>query len=169
MKAPLAGRARDTERRIRNSERKISCRGCAVAGCSYRQNPHSGLGLVNREQRAALQGRTVRSQCAQHDGAEMLRRHVLRAHLNDAGATILAVGQQDAEIEVVGKNHAPVVARPLHDFGIGSVAGTNRRPMNRLESVVVQKPLPLGRQVHVDDQSHATARGTSSSSTRQAA
>ena len=31
MKAPVAGRARDTERRIRNSERKISRRVCEVA------------------------------------------------------------------------------------------------------------------------------------------
>ena len=99
----------------------------------------------------------------------MVGRDILCADLNDARAAVLAVCQQNAKVEVVGKNHATVVACPLHDFGVRRVAGTDARPVNRLEAVLVQKRLPLGRQVHVDEQSHATAKGTSSSSTRQAA
>ena len=67
----------------------------------------------------------MRSQSAQDDRAKMPRRHVLRANLDHARPAILAVRQQDAEIEVVGKNHPAVFARPLHDLGVRRVVGTD--------------------------------------------
>ncbi len=100
---------------------------------------------------------------------EMLWRYVLSANLNDARPTILAVREKNAEIEVVGEDYPAVIAGPLHNLGVRRVAGTDDRPMSCLETVLAQKRLPVGRQIHVYKQSHAAAKGTSSSSTRQAA
>ena len=101
--------------------------------------------------------------------AKVIGRHVLCANVNDARSAILAVGQKDSEIEIVRENHAVVVAGPLHDFGVRGVAGTDDRPVNRLEAVPLEERHPLGRQIQIDEQSHTTAKGTSCSSTRQAA
>src|SRR5438132_828645 len=99
----------------------------------------------------------------------MIGSNVLRAHPNDAWSISLAVGQKNAEIQIVRENHTAVVARPLHDFGVRCVVSTNGRPMNPIKTALAQKRKPVGRQIHVDEDSHATAKGTSNSSTRHAA
>ena len=109
------------------------------------------------------------AQGTHNDRAQMIGRHVLCANLNDARSTLFAVGKQNAKIKVVREYDAPVVARPLHDLPVRCVVGSHGRPMDRLESMQPKKRRPLGRQVHVDEERHAAASGTSRSSTRHAA
>ena len=74
----------------------------------------------------------------------MIWRYILRPNLDDARTTVFAVREENAKIEVVGENHPTVSASPLHDFCVWSIAGTDPRPMNRVETMVGQKRLPLG-------------------------
>ena len=111
----------------------------------------------------------MRLQNSDDDSPKLVWRHVLRASLDDTRAALLPVGEEDAEIEFVGENHAGVVPRLLHNLGIGRVVSTDGRPMNGVEPALVQVRHPLGRKIHVEEKPHAIANGTSTSSTRQAA
>ena len=95
--------------------------------------------------------------------------NILRPHLNHTRTARAAVRQQNPEIQVVGKNDVLVIPRPLHHLGIGRVVSADGRPMSGLEAALAQIRHPLGRQVHVHEELHAAASGTSNSSTRHAA
>ena len=100
---------------------------------------------------------------------EMIRGNVLRPDLNHARTARAAVRQENAEVQVVGENDVLVVPRLLHDLGIGGVVSANGRPVDCLKAALAEIRHPFGRQVHVQEELHAAARGTSNSSTRQAA
>lgn len=101
--------------------------------------------------------------------AEMRRRDVLGARLNNAGPARPRKSKRDAEVEIVRKHDRVIAARPLHDLFVAGVRRANGGPVHRLMSVFPKQRKPVRRQIHINYKLHATRSGTSNSSTRQAA
>jgi hypothetical protein len=90
--------------------------------------------------------------------------------LQDAHGTLqFACRQEHSEIQVVREDNVVMFHSVLQNLRIrrGNVA--NRRPVNSFVSMTRQEQSPQRTQVHVDQEFHAAGRGTSISSTRQAA
>lgn len=104
-----------------------------------------------------------------HYGLEVSRRYVLRANLEDA-RSLGAGGREDrTKVKVVREYDVQPCFRPRHDLCVGRTWTTYARPVHCLPTMALENSDPLRGQIHVDDQSHDTRSGTSTSSTRQAA
>lgn len=68
----------------------------------------------------------MRSQGGDDDWAQMLGRYILRSHLDYARPSFPGVREKNSKIQIVCEDNTGIVPRPLHNFCIGSVRGTDR-------------------------------------------
>lgn len=80
-----------------------------------------GAFWVNCQQCASFQLGTHLPQCRKSHLSSSFRAGVICAELNDTRLAVFAIGQQRAEIQVMGKNDIAIFARIGHDFSIRSI------------------------------------------------
>lgn len=133
-----------------------------------RQNAHTRLGWVDGQQCTSIEGLSMLLQSRKNEMADSFRRRVLRADLDDAGATSPGVSQECTEIQVVGKHNEAILLRVREDGSIGRCGDADLRPVG-VNADIAQPVNPAGRKVHVEVELHDAVSGSSCSSVRQAA
>ena len=109
------------------------------------------------------------SERGDEDGANGLWGSVLKSDLNDAGTAGPCVRKKCSEVEIVREDHETVLSGVRKDQRIWGVGRTDVAPVDRID-LDVMKPLDPARcQVHVNEELHDAAKGSSCSSERQAA
>jgi hypothetical protein len=96
-------------------------------------------------------------------------KNVLCSNLQDAWAAPFARREEHPEIEIVGENHKSVRSRVVENLRVWGRWRTDGGPVSRFNSTLDKKPDLEWAQIHVDQDLHVTGRGSSISSTRQAA
>lgn len=137
----------------------------------YGKNPHPVGGFVEADQGSVLDMCPASTEHWDHNFGQRCRINILRANLKNAWSIGTGGGQDSPKIQVVREHHGPMSLCITHDGLIRSCRVSYTGPMHSFKSCILQDRYPIGRQIHVDQDSHATDgfKGTSTSSTRHAA
>lgn len=125
--------------------------------------------LIHGDQRSGLQLSRKLTQRFDDKRAEMGRCDVAGANLENAGFASLSVGQDGAEVQVVGEDNPSFVTGKSHDLAVGGARIIESAPVNGLPASRLQRLGPQGTEIHVHQHFHEPAMATSCSSTLQAA
>ena len=151
--------------------RHASARRCSVSQPEYGQDANPSSTLVDDNERP---GRRIGFMLLQSRNDNLLQgisKYVLPTNLKYAGSGRVGERKHRAEVQIMGEHGVSVLGRPLHYCPIVGARISDRGPVDRLPSVVVENGYPIGRQVHVNQKvdAHECASGTSRSSTLHAA
>lgn len=109
------------------------------------------------------------TQCLENHRLDRIRHHVLSADLNHARAGRVRKRQEVTEIKVMSEDDKPMLASPSQDLPVLRSRISNRGPVEGLDALLLEDLPPFRREVHIDQDLHPRATGTSSSSTRHVA
>ena len=79
------------------------------------------------------------------------------------------MGEEGSEIEIVSEDDEAVLLREGEDHSIGGVGRPHVVPMDGVDTSTTQPLNPARREVHVEEDLHDAARGSSCSAARHAA